>query len=93
MNNGLVVMGDGILQCEIHLRKAFSKYFCWCDKALRRTTWSRNEVGLVVAVVTTATEWFMQLVLTAATTLVVITVLELIKRSYRSDSDTWPNLY
>ena len=52
---------------------------------------NRYEIGLVVAVVTTATEWFMQLVLTATTTLVVFTVLELTKRSYRSDSDTRQN--
>jgi hypothetical protein len=51
----------------------------------------RNEVGLVVAVVMMATVWFMQLVLTATTTLVAIAVGELTKRSYRFGSDTRQN--
>ena len=81
--------------CDANAKSICEKHFQnIVDSVTRR--WgvrpeSRNEVGLVVAVVTTATVWFMQLVLTATTTLVAIAVLELTKRSYRFGSDTRQN--
>ena len=73
--------------CEKHFQNIIDCVTRRCGVRPR----SRNEVGLVVVVGSTATLWFMQLVLTATTTLVVFTVLELTKRSYQSDSDTRQN--
>ena len=53
--HGLVVMGDEILQCEIHLWKALSNIIDCVTRRWGVRPGSRNEVGLVVAVVTTAT--------------------------------------
>ena len=93
MNNGNVVMGRNsfaIMRNPL-VKNIFKIYIDYVISRWGVRPESRNGAGLVVAVVMMATVWFMQLVLTATTTLVAIAVVELTKRSYRFGSDARQN--